>query len=110
MIEEYDDMERIKEWHKLVEDYEKFFYSDNGIFTVSLFDIELEKYNIDFENIKVLIKKLKDFEAKYGELDKDEMLYLLKLKDVLLDIDTGTNGIKDMYEKMCDMYEFIDEY
>ena len=43
---------RLKEWQSLMEIYNEFFYADGGIYTVSLFDKELEQYNLDFENIK----------------------------------------------------------
>ena len=38
-----DENMRLKEWQSLMEDYNEFFYADDGIFTSSLFDKELEK-------------------------------------------------------------------
>ena len=109
-MEEKNELTRLREWQGLMEEYSQFFYDDDGIFTVSLFDKELEQYNLDFDYIKELIKKLKDFEEKYGELYNDEKNYLLELKEKLLDLDTGTNGIKNIYEKMNNMYNFIEDY
>ena len=45
MENEKNEFTRIKEWQSLMEEYNDFFYADNGIFTVSLFDKELEQYN-----------------------------------------------------------------
>ena len=73
---------RLKEWQKLMEEYDKFFYADDGIFTFSLFDKELKQYNLNFDYIKNLIKKLKMFEEKYGELCTDEKNDLLRFKEI----------------------------
>ena len=73
MESEKDELTRLKEWQNLMEEYNNFFYADDGIFTVSLFDKELKQYNLDFEYIKNLIKKLKEFEEKYGEFDLGEI-------------------------------------
>lgn len=105
-----DENMRLKEWQNLIEEYDNFFYADNGIFTSSLFDKELVKYNLDFDHIKELIQKLKDFEKKYGKLYKDEIENLLKYKEKLLELDTGTNGIKNICDKMSNMYYFTEEY
>ena len=35
---------------------------------------------------------------------------LQKYKEKLLELDTGTNGIKNIYNKMSNMYYFIEEY
>lgn len=110
MKSEKDELTRLKEWQNLMEEYNNFFYADDGIFTVSLFDKELKQYNLDFEYIKNLIKKLKEFEEKYGELYNDEKNNLLKFKEILIDLDTGTNGIKNIYEKMSNIYNFIEDY
>lgn len=110
MEDEKNEFIRLKKWQNLMEEYNDFFYADNGIFTVSLFDKELEQYNLDFEYIKNLIKKLKEFEEKYGELYSDEKNNLLKFKEILMDLDTGTNGIKNIYEKMSNIYNFIEDY
>ena len=101
---------RLKEWQNLMEEYDNFFYADDGIYTVSLFDKELEQYNLDFDHIKELIQKLKDFEKKYGKLYKDEIEELQKYKEKLLELDTGENGIKSIYNKMSNMYYFIEDY
>ena len=105
-----DENIRLKEWQSLMEEYNEFFYADDGIFTTSLFDKELEKYNLDFDHIRELIQKLKNFEQKYGSLNKDEKENIQRYKDKLLDLDTGTNGIKKIYEKMSNMYYFIENY
>lgn len=105
-----DENMRLKEWQDLMEKYNEFFYADDGIYTVSLFDKELEQYNLDFDYVKGLIKKLKDFEKKYGNLYKDEIENLQKYKQKLLELDTGTNGIKNIYDKMNNMYYFIEDY
>lgn len=110
MEDEKNEFTRMKEWQNLMEEYNNFFYADNGIFTVSLFDKELEQYNLDFDYIKNLIKKLKEFEEKYGELYNDEKNNLLKFKEILMDLDTGTSGIKNIYEKMSNIYNFIEDY
>lgn len=105
-----NELTRLKEWQNLMEEYNNFFYADDGIFTVSLFDKELKQYNLDFDNIKDLIKKLKIFEQKYGELYKDEKNEILKFKEVLINLDTGINGIKNIYEKMSNIYNSIENY
>ena len=105
-----DENMRLKEWQNLMEEYDNFFYADDGIYTVSLFDKELEQYNLDFAHIKELIQKLKDFEKKYGNLYKDEIENLQKYKEKLLELDTGENGIKSIYNKMSNMYYFIEDY
>lgn len=105
-----DENMRLKEWQSLMEEYDNFFYDDDGIYTVSLFDKELEQYNLDFDHIKELIQQLKDFEKKYGKLYKDEIENLQKYKEKLLELDTGTNGVKRIYEKMSNMYYFIEDY
>ena len=105
-----DENMRLKEWQNLMEIYNEFFYADDGIYTVSLFDKELEQYNLDFDHIKELIQKLKEFEKKYGNLYKDEIENLQKYKEKLLELDTGTNGIKNIYNKMSKMYYFIENY
>lgn len=110
MEDKKNEFTRLKEWQNLMEEYNNFFYEDNGIFTVSLFDRELRQYKLDFNYIKDLIKKLKDFEKQYGELYNDEKNDLLKLKRILIDLDTGTNGIKNIYEKMNNIYNFIEVY
>ena len=101
---------RFEEWQNLMQEYDDFFYEDDGIYTASLMDKELKLYNLDFDRIKNLIQKLKDFEKKYGELYKDEKENLLKRKDILLDLKTQTNGIDEIYRKMSNMYEFIEDY
>ena len=105
-----DENMRLKEWQNLMEEYDNFFYADDGIYTVSLFDKELEQYNLDFDHIKELIQKLKDFEKKYGNLYKDEIEELQKYKEKLLELDTGENVIKSIYNKMSNMYYFIEDY
>lgn len=105
-----DENMRLKEWQDLMEEYNNFFYADDGIFTISLFDKEIEQYNIDVDRIKELIKKLKDFEQKYGSLYSDEIEKLEKYKEILLELDTGTNRIKKIYNKMKDIYYFIENY
>lgn len=105
-----DENMRLKEWQNLMEEYNNFFYADDGIFTISLFDKEIEQYNIDVDRIKELIKKLKDFEQKYGSLYSDEIEKLEKYKEILLELDTGTNRIKKIYNKMKDIYYFIENY
>lgn len=110
MEDEKNEFTRLKEWQNLMDEYDNFFYADNGIFTVSLFDKELKQYKLDFDYIKDLIKKLKDFEEQYGELYNDEKNDLLKFKRILIDLDTGTNGIKNIYEKMSNIYNFIEDY
>lgn len=110
MEDKKNEFTRLKEWQNLMEEYDKFFYADDGIFTVSLFDKELKQYQLDFDYIKDLIKKLKDFEEKYGDLYNDEKKDLLKFKGILIDLDTGTNGIKNIYEKMSNIYNFIEDY
>ena len=110
MENEKNEFTRIKEWQSLMEEYNDFLYANNGIFTVSLFDKELKQYKLDFDYIKNLIKKLKDFEEQYGELYNDEKNDLLKFKRILIDLDTGTNGIKNIYEKMSNIYNFIEDY
>ena len=45
MESEKDELTRLKEWQNLMEEYNNFFYADDGIFTVSLFDKELKQYN-----------------------------------------------------------------
>ena len=57
-----------------------------------------------------MIKKLKEFEEKYGELYNDEKNNLLKFKEILIDLDTGSNGMKNIYEKMNNIYNFIEDY
>ena len=57
-----------------------------------------------------MIEKLKKFEKKYGELYTDEKNELLKFKEILIDLDTDTNGIKTIYEKMSNIYDFIEDY
>ena len=110
MDNEKNEFTRLKEWQNLMQEYDDFFYADDGIYTVSLIDRELKSYNLDFDRIKELIKKLKEFEEKYGELYKDEKENLLKRKDILLDLKTQTNGIDEIYRKMSNMYEFIEDY
>jgi len=109
-MEEKNEITRLKDWQNLMEEYNNFFYADNGIFTVFLFDKELKQYKLDFDYIKDLIKKLKEFEKQYGELYNDEKNHLLKLKEILIDLDTGKNGIKNIYEKMNNIYNFIKDY
>ena len=104
-----DDDLRLKQWQDLMEIYDEFFYADDGIYTVSLFDKELEQYNLDFDYIKELIRKLKDFEEKFGILNKDELENLQKYKDKLLELDTTTNGIKNIYNKMSNIYYSFEE-
>ena len=110
MDNEKNELTRLKEWENLMEEYNNFFYADDGIFTVSLFDKELEQYKLDFDYIKELIKKLKDFENKYNNLYNDEKEKLQEYKEILLELDTGTNGIRNIYEKMSNMYDFIEDY
>ncbi len=110
MEDEKNEITRLKEWQNLMEEYNNFFYADNGIFTISLFDKELKQYKLDFNYIKNLIEKLKKFEKKYGELYTDEKNELLKFKEILIDLDTDTNGIKTIYEKMSNIYDFIEDY
>ena len=110
MENEKNEFTRLKEWQNLMDEYDNFFYADNGIFTVSLFDKELKQYKLDFDYIKDLIKKLKDFEEQYGELYNDEKNDLIKFREILIDLDTGTNGIKNIYEKMSNIYNFIEDY
>ena len=110
MDNEKNEFTRLKEWQNLMQEYDDFFYADDGIYTVLLIDRELKSYNLDFNRIKELIKKLKEFEEKYGKLYKDEKENLLKRKDILLDLKTQTNGINEVYRKMSNMYEFIEDY
>ena len=110
MDNEKNELTRLKEWQNLMQEYDDFFYADDGIFTASLMDRELESYNLDFDRIKKLIQKLKNFENDYGELYKDEKENLLKRKDILLDLKTTTNGINEIYRKMSNMYEDIDSF
>ena len=83
-------------------------YSHN--YGVSLVQDYIEDKSNEIPMGPELIKKLKDFEKKYGELYKEEKNDLLKFKAILLDLDTGNNGIKNIYEKMSNMYFFIEDY
>ncbi len=110
MNNEKNEFTRLTEWQNLMQEYDDFFYADDGIYISSLMDRELRLYNLDFDRIKDLIRKLKDFEKDYGELYKDEKENLLKRKDTLLGLKTATNGIDEIYRKMSNMYEDIDSY
>jgi len=110
MENEKNEFTRQKEWNNLMEEYDDFFYADDGIFTVSLIDKELRLYKLDLDKIKALIQKLKNFEKEYGELYNDEKANLLKKKDLLLSLKTPTNGIEEIYWKMSNMYDFIEDY
>lgn len=101
---------RLREWQELINEYSNFFYKDDGIFTCSLFDRELKQYKLDFDYIKKLIKKLKKYERKYVRLNDTEMEELQEYKRILLGLDTGTNGINNIYQKMSNMYYFIENY
>lgn len=110
MNNEKNEFTRLEDWENLMNEYDDFFYADDGIFTASLMDRELKLYNLDFDKVKNLIQKLKDFEKNYGELYKDEKENLLKRKDILLDLRTATNGVDEFYRKMSNMYESINAY
>ena len=101
---------REEEWGDLMEEYNNFFYADDGLFIASLMDNELEKYNWDFDRIRDLIKELKEFEAKYGELNEKEKKEILEHKETLMDMQTPTNGISEYYRKMSNIYDFIEDY
>jgi len=100
-----DENSRLKEWQNLMEEYDQFFYADDGIYTAALLDGNLEQYNLDFEVIEELIQKLKKFEEKYGALYKDEVENLQRYKEILLELDNGMNGIKEIYNRMKSIYE-----
>lgn len=110
MDNEKSEFTRLRVWQNLMEEYDNFFYADDGIFASSLIDKELRFYNLDFDRIKGLIQKLKDFEKEYGDLSKDEKENLLKRRKALLELKTQTNGINEIYRKMSNMYNFIEEY
>jgi len=95
---------------KLMEEFDEFFYADDGIYIAYEIDNELNNYIFDFDKAKILIQKLKDFEEKYGELHKDERENLLKRKNELLELETSTNGVAGIYRALNNMYEFIEEY
>ena len=101
---------REKEWQELIDEYNDFLYGDDGLYIAFLMDNELEKYYWDFDRIKDLIKKLKDFESKYGELNESERNELLEKKELLMSMNNSANGVEDYYNKIRDMYEFIDSY
>ena len=97
-------------WQEIMNEYDNFFYGDDGLFIASLMDNELEKYNWNFDKIKDLIKKLKDFKSKYGEFEEKEKTYLLEKRAILLEMKTLTNGIDEFYKKMSNIYKFIEDY
>jgi len=110
MDEKKEEFTRLTEWKKLMEEFDEFFYADDGIYIAYEIDNELNNYIFDFDKAKILIQKLKDFEEKYGELHKDERENLLKRKNELLELETSTNGVAGIYRALNNMYEFIEEY
>lgn len=73
MDNEKNEFTRLKEWQNLMQEHDDFFYADDGIYTASLMDKELKLYNLEFDRIKNLIQKLKDFELNmenYIEMKK----------------------------------------
>lgn len=96
--------QRSYEWDNLIEDFDAFFYSDNGIYTCCLMDNNLKNYNFNYKYIEKLIRRLKDYENKYDGFYKDEQEVLERYKEELLELDTGTNGINNFYEMMRNMY------
>ena len=101
---------REKEWLELMDEYNEFLFGDDGLYMAFLMDNELEKYYWDFDKIKDLIKRLKDFELKYGEHSEIEKNDLIEKKEILMNMKNSSNGIEDYYKKMSNMYEFIDSY
>ena len=101
---------REKEWIDLMNKYDDFFYADDGLFIAYLIDNELEQYYWDFDKIKGLIQSLKNYELKYGQLTDKEKNNLYEKKEILLNMETMTNGIDEYYKRMEDIYKFIDTY
>lgn len=111
MDAEKNEVTRLSDWVKLMDQFRDFFYDDdNGIFTIYLQDHDLKFYRLYFDYILSLIKELKKFEYKYGDLYKDEKRALLNFKEKLLELNNGTNGIYNMYWKMSCMYESPEDY
>jgi hypothetical protein len=105
-----NEYQRYYDFQELTNAYDDFFYSDEGIYTCYLLDHELREYNLDFDYIKDLIQKLKNYEEKYGKLYEDEVKKLNDYKEILLDLNTGTNNIRNIYEKMKDIYLYIEDF
>lgn len=104
MVDINEELTRDELWEKIVNECENFLYSDNGLVTASLYNPELTQFSFDFEKIKEIIRELKYFIKKFGKLDNDEEKCLLKYRQKFLDLNTGTNGIKDIYKKICSLY------
>ena len=66
--------------------------------------------NLVEENIVENIESPKVDRKDLMILTQDEIEKLQGYKEKLLELDNGTNGIKNIYNKMSNMYDFIEEY
>ena len=91
---------RLKEWQNLMEEYDKFFYADDGIFTFSLFDKELKQYNssknISMKNLSIAIIVIKEFFNKIDKLEDIIEFFITIINEVML-IYVATENMEDAY-------------
>ena len=93
-----------EEWQTLFEEYA----SDERSGVKNLI-LSYQKKQIAYEKELLRLETMLAFEKKYGNLYKDEIEKLQGYKEKLLELDNGTNGIKNIYNKMSNMYDFFFE-
>jgi len=96
-----------EKWKKIDNKITEFFYGERGIETTAYADINLETYNWNLDEIIEIIKEIKKIEE---ELTEEQKKSLDKYREYFLEIDNGKNGIKQMYNRIVDMYKNIEEY
>jgi len=96
-----------EKWKKIDNKITEFFYGERGIETTAYADINLETYNWNLDEIIEILKEIKKIEE---ELTEEQKKSLDKYREYFLEIDNGKNGIKQMYNRIVDMYKNIEEY
>lgn len=103
-------MKRTDEWERFIGLVENFMYGDNGIFDAAVDSEELETYVLDTQYVVEMLEQYNKVLEIQGELTEQEQKELDSYIKTFLEMDSGNKKIINIYNKIKEIYENIEEY
>ena len=102
--------ENAEKWNEVLEKLEEFMYGDNGIETVASVDYNLDTYILNTDLVISILTELKKLEKSQNGFTHMQLIRLNTMKNDLLSLKNGNNGISEIYDELSKIYKFIEEY
>ena len=102
--------ENAEKWNEVLEKLEEFMYGDNGIETVAIVDYNLDTYILNTDLVISILTELKKLEKSQNGFTHMQLIRLNTMKNDLLSLKNGNNGISEIYDELSKIYKFIEEY